>query len=283
MILRLQVMPLATRLLRSEREASEKELRIRTVVDGVAEGIITLDETGTIVSFNRGASGIFGYTPEEAIGKNITMLMPPEMRPVHEAGMQRYLATGISHVIGQQNVELPGLHKDGSRFVLELAISVITHEGRRLFTGIMRDITERKEAQIALFTEKERLRVTLSSIGDGVITTDEKGHITYMNPVGERMTGWKNADAVGQPLLTVFNIINAHTNKPAFNPVELVLREENAAGLAEHTVLIHRDGQHYPIEDSAAPIRDIEGKIIGVVLVFHDVTQARLMAIEMTH
>lgn len=283
LVLRLQVMPLATRLLRSEREASEKELRIRTIVDGVAEGIITLDETGTIQSFNSGASGIFGYTPEEVIGQNITILMPPEMRPVHEAGMQRYLATGIPHVIGQQNVELPGLHKDGSRFVLELAISVITHEGCRLFTGIMRDITERKKAQIALFTEKERLRVTLSSIGDGVITTDEKGHITYLNPVGERMTGWKNADAVGQPLLTVFNIINAHTNKPAFNPVELVLREQNTAGLAEHTVLVHRDGQHYPIEDSAAPIRNIEGKIIGVVLVFHDVTQAHRMAMEMTY
>lgn len=283
LILRLQVMPLATRLLRSEREASEKELRIRTVVDGVAEGIITLDDTGTIQSFNSGASGIFGYTSEEAVGQNITMLMPSEMRPVHQAGMQRYLATGIPRVIGQKNVELPGLHKDGSRFVLELAISETSFDSGRLFTGIMRDVTERNKAQVALFNEKERLRVTLSSIGDGVITTDEKGHVTYLNPIGEKMTGWKNDEAVGQPLLTVFNIVNAQTNKTAFNPVELVLREESAAGLAEHTVLIHRAGQRYPIEDSAAPIRNIEGTIIGVVLVFHDVSQAHLMAIEMTH
>jgi len=282
-ILHVQIMPLASRLIRSESEASEKELRIRTVVDGVAEGIITLDETGTIQSFNSGASRIFGYTPEEVIGKNIKMLMPPEMRSPHEAGMQRYLATGIPHVIGQKNVELPGLHQDGSTFALELAISVITHDGGRLFTGIVRDITERKKAEIALFAEKERLRVTLGSIGDGVITTDEKGHVTYLNHVGETMTGWTHAEALGQPLLTVFNIVNAHTQEPAFNPVELVLREENTAGLAEHTVLIHREGHRYPIEDSAAPIRNIEGKLIGVVLVFHDVSQARLMATEMTH
>lgn len=282
-ILHLQVKPLASRLIRSEREASEKELRIRTVVEGVAEGIITLDDTGTIQSFNSGASKIFGYAADAVIGKNITMLMPPEMRAKHEAGMQRYLATGMPHVIGQNNIELPGLHRSGTIFPLELAISVISHGGGRIFTGIVRDITERKKSEHALFAEKERLRVTLGSIGDGVITTDDKGLIKYLNPVGEAMTGWTDDKARGQPLLTVFNIINANTEEPAFNPVELVLREENPAGLAEHTVLIHRDGHRAPIEDSAAPIRNIEGQLIGVVLVFHDVSQARMMANEMTY
>lgn len=283
MLLHMRIKPLASRLLRSEHEAKQKELRISSIVDGVAEGIITLDDAGSIQSFNNGASVIFGYAPDEVLGRNITMLMPPDMRAAHETGMQRYLATGMPHVIGQKSIEVPGLHKDGSRFALELAIGEIEFDGRRLFTGIVRDITERKKTQIALFNEKERLRVTLGSIGDGVITTDEKGHITYLNPAGEKMTGWQNADAMGKPLLTVFNIVNADTGDTAFNPVELVLREENIAGLAEHTVLVHRNGQRFPIEDTAAPIRNLEGQIIGVVLVFHDVSQAHRMAMEMTH
>ena len=282
-LLRTQVRPIAARLLRSEREALEKELRIRTVVEGVAEGIITLDENGIIESFNGGASLLFGYSAEEVLGKSIQRLMPANMRAAHEAGMKRYLAGGAPHVIGKKNVELPGLHKDGTTFRLELAISAIALEGKRMFVGIVRDITERKLAETALFVEKERLRVTLGSIGDGVITTDRQGFVTYLNPVGETMTGWTLAEATGQPLLTVFNIINELTNAVAFNPVELVLRDESAAALAEHTVLIQRGGKKFAIEDSAAPIHDTEGHVMGVVLVFHDVSQARRMATEMTH
>ena len=282
-ILHVQIMPMASRLLRSEREANEKEMRIRTIVDGVGEGIITLDSTGVIESFNKGASSIFGYSADEVLGKNIQMLMPAGMRSQHEAGMNRYLAGGEPRVIGKQNVELPGLHKNGKQFQLELAITEIALDGKRLFTGIVRDITERKQAEIALFAEKERLRVTLGSIGDGVITTDRQGHVTYINRVGETMTGCPHDEAIGKPLLEVFNIINAHTGEVAFNPVELVLREESIAGLAENTVLLQRGGQKFSIEDSAAPIRDMDGGIVGVVLVFHDVSQARLMAIEMTH
>ncbi len=282
-ILHAQIMPLASRLLRSEREANEKEMRIRTIVEGVGEGIITLDSKGIIESFNKGASIIFGYSPDEVIGKNIQMLMPEDIRAQYSAGMDRYLAGGEARIVGKQNVELPGLHKNGTQFQLELAFTEIVMNGRHLFTAIVRDITARKQAEIALFVEKERLRVTLGSIGDGVITTDRHGNVTYINHVGETMTGWSHDEAIGKPLLEVFNIINSHTGEVAFNPVEMVLRDENIAGLAEHTVLAQRGGQIFAIEDSAAPIRDIEGRIIGVVLVFHDVSQARLMAIEMTH
>ncbi len=282
-LLRGQITPLASKLLRSEREATEKELRMRAVMEGVGEGIITLDEHGTMQSFNDAASRIFGYTVEEALGQNVKILMPPDMRAPHDAGMARYLAHGEARVIGKKNVELPGLHKDGTLFRLELAISAIELDDRSFFVGIVRDITQRKLAETILFAEKERLRVTLGSIGDGVITTDPQGCITYVNPVGEVMTGWTNTEAIGKPLLTVFNIVNTLTNQVAFNPVELVLRDELTAGLAEHTVLIQRGGARFSIEDSAAPIRDSEGHIIGVVLVFHDVSQARLMATEMTH
>jgi diguanylate cyclase (GGDEF)-like protein/PAS domain S-box-containing protein len=142
---------------------------------------------------------------------------------------------------------------------------------------------ERKLAETALFTEKERLRVTLSAIGDAVMTTDVQGDITYMNPVAEEMTGWCNEEAAGLPLAVVFDIVNEHTNAAAPNPVEAVLRNGLAAKLAPDTCLIHRSGTHIAIEDSAAPIRDTQGKLIGVVLVFHDVSDARKMRAQMNH
>jgi PAS domain S-box-containing protein len=122
---------------------------------------------------------------------------------------------------------------------------------------------------------REWLQVTLQSIGDAVITTDAAGKVTSLNPVAEELTGWKLADALGHPLTEVFNIINEHTRKPAPHPVERVLSEGKVVGLANHTALISRGGQQRAIEDSAAPIKDSQGRISGVVMVFHDVTEKR--------
>jgi PAS domain S-box-containing protein len=123
--------------------------------------------------------------------------------------------------------------------------------------------------------QREWLRVTLHSIGDAVITSDAAGKVTSLNPVAEEMTGWKVAEAFNRPLTEVFNIINEETRKPAFNPVDRVLNEGKIAGLANHTALISRDGRETAIEDSAAPIKDAQGRILGVVMVFHDVTEKR--------
>ncbi|WON75131.1 EAL domain-containing protein [Nitrosospira sp. Is2] len=148
---------------------------------------------------------------------------------------------------------------------------------------LRRDINAAHISEKATFDEKERLRVTLSCIADGVITTDTAGNITYMNPVAEAMTGWMLKSAVDLPLLDVFHIVNTHTGEPSPNPVERVFKENQAVGLAQNTNLVQRGGVAYPIEDSAAPIRDRQGDIIGAVLVFHDVSYARKMASEMKH
>jgi PAS domain S-box-containing protein len=138
------------------------------------------------------------------------------------------------------------------------------------------------EAQEALKRKSEELaqqrawfQVTLFSIGDAVITTDTEAKVTFLNPVAEALTGWKTDEASGQPLEKVFNIVNEETRQPALNPVGKVLREGNIIGLANHTALISRDGTETSIEDSAAPIRDATGRIIGAVMVFHDVTERR--------
>jgi len=131
------------------------------------------------------------------------------------------------------------------------------------------------QAEREVQRQREWLRVTLQSIGDAVITTDAAGKVTSLNPVAEDLTGWKIAEALDRPLPEVFKIVNEETRRPAPNPVERVLREGKVVGLANHTALISRDGTERAIEDSAAPIKDAQGQILGVVMVFHDVSAKR--------
>ena len=140
-----------------------------------------------------------------------------------------------------------------------------------LFVFLLNRQVHRKTA--ALQESHQNLAITLNSIGDAVIATDSAGRITGMNPTAERLTAWPLADALGLPLSEVFRIINAETRLPSVNPVQLVMERGEVVGLANHTALLARDGREYQIADSAAPIRNPAGDIVGVVLVFSDVTE----------
>ncbi len=137
------------------------------------------------------------------------------------------------------------------------------------------DVTEHKHAEEALRASKELFRTTLHSIGDAVIATDISGHVTFLNSVAERLTGWNTPDAVGKDAGQIFHIVNEQTREEVFSPITRVLLENRVVGLANHTLLLARDGHEYPIEDSGAPIRDEAGNLLGVVLVFRDVTENR--------
>jgi PAS domain S-box-containing protein len=132
-------------------------------------------------------------------------------------------------------------------------------------------------AQARANERREVLRVTLKSIGDAVITTDVKGRVTYLNAVAESLTGWAQAEALNQPLDTVFRIVNEETRRPVESPATRALRHGVVVGLANHTLLVRRDGTERPIDDSAAPIRDEDGRVTGCVLIFRDVTEQRLL------
>ena len=142
-----------------------------------------------------------------------------------------------------------------------------------LIGGFNRLLLTLGQREDALRESEENLAVTLHSIGDAVIATDAEGRVTRMNPMAERLCGWMLADALGRPLSEVFCISNADTREPAANPVQSVIAHGLAVRLANHAVLLARDGQEYQIADSAAPIRNAAGEIVGVVLVFNDVTE----------
>jgi PAS domain S-box-containing protein len=147
-------------------------------------------------------------------------------------------------------------------------------EDRELHSAIQMALYKHKMEQ--QLREKEKwLSTVLNSIGDAVITTNIKGNVLFINPVAEKLTGWKEEDATGRPLEEVFNIVNEKTGEDVENPVKKVLRDGAVIGLANHTMLITREGNRIPIDDSGSPIRDDKGNITGVVLVFHDITERK--------
>jgi PAS domain S-box-containing protein len=145
----------------------------------------------------------------------------------------------------------------------------------RRIEELNREIARRTRTEAELREQREWLRVTLTSIGDGVIATDNQGRVLFLNPVAELLTGWTLEDAVGRPSDEVFRIVNEQTREPVDNPIARVLREGKVVGLANHTILISKDGGEWPIADSGAPIRDERGHILGVVMVFLEITERK--------
>jgi diguanylate cyclase (GGDEF)-like protein/PAS domain S-box-containing protein len=147
----------------------------------------------------------------------------------------------------------------------------------------LRYAVERKNAEEALFAEKERAQVTLNSIGDAVICTDISGNITYLNLVAEKMTGWQLQAVAGRPMAEVFRILDATSRETIPNPMEMAVGENRTAHLPPNCVLLRRDGSEIPIEDSVSPIHDREGQVTGAVIVFSDVSAAQAMTLQMAH
>jgi PAS domain S-box-containing protein len=291
--------------LTGQRQAEESlrrsEEQLQGLVGSVTDyAIFLLDPGGHILTWNAGAERINGYTAGEIIGQHFSRFYPSDAVaagwPAHE--LEQAAATGRIEDEGWR------LRKDGSRFWANIVITALKDDAGqvRAFLKITRDLTEPKqaeedarrllqeetarraaeagtrEAQQAQREERrqrEQLHVTLSSIGDAVIVTDARGLVTFLNPVAQTLTGWGLQEAVGQPLENVFHIINEATRQPVESPVAKVLREGHTVGLANHTVLIARDGKGLSIDDSGAPIRGEDGQIEGVVLVFRDVTESR--------
>jgi PAS domain S-box-containing protein len=242
------------------------------IVQASDDAIISKTLDGVVTSWNPGAERIFGYAAAEMIGRPITTIIPADL--VHEeAEFLRRLARG-EHIDHYETVRV---RKDGRAINISVTLSPV-HDETGVIIGISkiaRDITEQKRTAALLRAQSESWRVTLASIGDGVIATDAEGRITFMNAVAETLTGWAADDARSRPLDAVFHIVNEHTRRPAENPVTRVLRGGMTVGLANHTLLVARDGHERPIDDSAAPIHDEHGRITGVVLVFRDGTKRR--------
>lgn len=259
-----------------------------------------LAKEGTILAANR-AMGALGRLPIDLAGRNLAELTASPVESLRD--YLRLCSRSREPVPGSIDLIAPS----GPAIACRCHGAVVEHDpGRKNSTLFLRlepketapsrfgalnlqlaerneEIRRRRLAEERLREQREWLRVTLASIGDAVITTDEAARVTFVNPVAEGLTGWTNADAQGCPLDDVFRIVNQHTRRPVESPAQKVLKEGVIVGLANHTLLISRDGRETPIDDSGAPIRDAEGRVAGVVLVFRDVTKRHQVEEELEH
>lgn len=224
------------------------------------------------------AGNWFGVTAQRMQGLSLT-----EVIGKHNAGLLEHeikQATAGHAVAVEFNITV----SDGSELSVYASFVPTLIDGN--FSGVVlliNDITELKATQNALHDEKEHLRVTLNSIGDAVISTDLAGRVTYMNPIAESITGWYKNEAQGKPIEEVMPLMDSSMKYALRNPIYLALEEQRMVGMALNSSLRRRDGQYFEVEDSAAPIRNQEGSIKGAIIVFHDVSEARAMALKMSH
>ncbi|MBZ9749757.1 EAL domain-containing protein [Deinococcus sp. HMF7604] len=220
----------------------------------------------------------YGFDPAEMRGRHIQELMSPEIYALNLPLMQ--LALGGD----PQRFEGTLVDVSGRRRTIELSLVPDgSGEEVRGFIALGMDITARKAAEQALLEQKELARVTLASIGDGVVTTDPQGQVTFLNAPAERLTGWTLAEAHSRPVEEVMTLLEEDTLTAVPNPLRQVLRDHQTLSLARNTNLRSRSGQMYSVEDSAAPILNEAGQLLGAVLVFHDVSDTRAMARHMSH
>ena len=260
--------------------------------DPLPEPMLLLTGSGLLLAGNRAVEKRLGYSPSDLVGKNLADVVadPPEevTHYLRSCSRSRSLVLGSLQMAGQgggiscrAEGALLRPHEAGREAILMFRLTPKESSVGR-FVALNQRIEELgKEVQRRKFAEEEarqlseKLRVTLYGIGDAVITTDLEGRVTMMNPVAEGLTGWTQVEAVGQPLMAVFNIVNEMSREVVESPSGRALRDGVIVGLANHTLLISKDGTERPIADSAAPIRDANGNVVGVVLVFRDYSERR--------
>jgi diguanylate cyclase (GGDEF)-like protein/PAS domain S-box-containing protein len=260
-----------------ERRLAEQALRgseakFRGLFESIAEGVYQSERDGRLLSVNPAFVSILGYSRAEELYAlpSVALLY---WNPADRAEfMRRVEAEGEI-----RNAEFCMRTRDGQQVVILENARAVRDTGERItgYEGTIANITERKRAEQAIFAEKERAQVTLQSIGDAVISTDAEGRIEYINPVAESLTAWSLAEARGRPIGEVLNLVNEITREPIENPLVGALGRGVSSTPADHSVLITRSGQEVAIQESAAPICDRQGRVIGAVIVFHDVTKER--------
>jgi PAS domain S-box-containing protein len=258
---------------RAEAQLRDARRQLATTLEAAEIGTCVYDLVQKTVQGDDHFAHMFGVSLEKTRTAPLALLherIHPDDREHLAARLERAVASAETYE-AEHRIVLPdgrvrwvfargGVERDDAGSVVRLP-------------GVVVDISDRKRAEESLREERELFRTTLASIGDGVITTDIDRRVTFLNPVAEKLTGWTKEEACGKPLEDVFRTMNEQSRPGIESTVTKALREGHRLGLANHTVLIARDGTERPIEESAAPIRHLEGSVAGVVLVFRDCTE----------
>jgi len=261
-------------------QLQQTEHYLRTILDNLPSTISYWDKAQRNRFINKTSNDLYGRTPAQLQGLSAAELLGP-----HDYAV---IAPYVEQALQGHPQLFERTLTDASGDVRHIHISYTpdkdeaTGEVRGMFVQ-MTDITERKRMEDELFREKERMRLTLQSIGDAVICTDAEGRITYLNPVAQRMTGWQAFDAAGRDVDDVVPLYLANGAQTQPSPLRQALKTQNPCGPTRGVVLRHKDGQRFEVEESASPIIDRHRHLTGAVMVLHDVTETMAMAERMAH
>lgn len=224
--------------------------------------------SGKILDANPQACSFYGYSKEEMLRMSID-----EINAISDHATKQMRIQAFNRE--RQYFLFPHRLKNGEIKMVDVYSSPVTYGDETRLYSIIFDVSDREQFRDDLYREKEMLSVTLNSIGDGVVTTDLDGKVTYLNQAAEEITGWNSKEACSKSFMEIFDLRNETTGKIVPNPISAVLETGMIVGLANHTVLLNKSGDLIPIADSAAPIRDENGHVYGVVMVFRDVSQEK--------
>jgi PAS domain S-box-containing protein len=253
---------------------SEQQDHLQGILDGVVDGIITINEKGKIQSFNKATESIFGYELDEMIGRNVSVLMPNPDKRKHNSYLKNYLSSGDAKIIGIGR-EVVGLRKDGSRFPLSLAVSELKRDGKSVFTGIVRDITILKQAEDSLRKSEEQNRLLLNSVGDGIYGVDSNGEFTFANPAALKILGYSLEDLLGQGSHDLIHHSYADGSPHPIDKCPMYNAGLNGELYTEtDDVFWRKNGSSFPTEYTSTPIIN-DGELIGNVVTFKDISERK--------
>jgi diguanylate cyclase (GGDEF)-like protein/PAS domain S-box-containing protein len=258
-------------------ELRKSEARYSTVLDAAFDAIVTITPDGIVRWFNRGAERIFGHRAEEVIGQPVTLLMPERYRELCVAGLHRYLRTGEAHVVGG-TIELVGLRNDGSELPIEMSLGETHEDGERLFTGVIRDVTERKEVENAIKESEERFRSLVQYTSDIITILEADGTIRYISPAVERVMGYKPEEQIGT---NAFGSVHPEDRERALGIFAEVLKHPGLHPPLEFRVP-HKDGSWRYLEHVVNNLLD-DPAVRGVVVNSRDITERKALEEQLYH
>ncbi len=236
----------------AEQAVRDSEARLRSVVETAVDAIIVIDDQGRIDSYNPAAEKLFGHRASEVIGKNISLLMPAPYSLEHDQYISNFLRTGVKKIIGIGR-EVIGLRKDGTTFPMELAVSEMIIGGKRMFTGIVRDISGRKRAEDALRASEERLRSIIDGALDAVVTIDADGRVTGWNAQAAALFGWAHDEIIGHTLAsTIIPPAYREAHEKGLRQF-LITGEGPVLNRRIEITALRRDGSEFPVELAITP------------------------------
>ncbi|MCG2728799.1 MAG: PAS domain S-box protein, partial [Acetobacterium sp.] len=248
----------------------ERELVfVRALFESIPGYLYVYDESGRLIKWNKKHAEMTGYSSAELAQMTIDKWFDGDDLVRVLAAVDQVFKTGYGEV------EANLIKKNGEKLLIRSNGVVMTLDGKKYFTGIGLDITEQRQLEAQLAKDSKLLETTLISVGDGVISCDQEGRVLFINRVAENLTGWTKKEALNKPIELVFNVINDGTREKSENIVKDVIRKREIRELTNQTLLISRDGIERPIEESAAPIMEENGAVLGVVLVFRDFTEKK--------